>query len=582
MYDRESDTAQDGSRVHGRRDRLVEQAVSAMVHQFARPLEFLRELVQNALDAGSPKVAVIVDRTSTDDHDVVAVEVRDWGRGMDERVIDQELTCLFASAKDRDLAAIGRFGIGFTSVFAIAPEAVMVRTGCRDEAWELLFHPDRSYDKVRLEEPVVGTSVKVFKAMPPGRVAGFVDECRYTLRFWCEHVTVPMTLEDRCGDVVSGAASPFAAFGGEGEAASVERERIDRPLHLECPVFVEHTAGNVRVAMGYGDTPAYAFYRGGLTLVRSGSQEVLGDYAARASHYVLKVDSTALEHTLTRDSVRHDRSFDLAMEVALGARPALIGALLDALEQAIEAGDETHRLQGWLAGELDRGGLGLVEDLATRRILVDVHGRPVTLQQVDRQAGLLGAVLVSDPRDDVDLLEWLADLGITVLADLDAQRAVVGACPRLSLLLRVVGRWVDLDAALGRRRIEPVTAWYRLAEACEATPLEAELFAAAQARLRAAGLDVTLVPCSSAVDGGQLCVEVPEGLGLFRTSRRGARLGRRYVAVDPRHPHLRSLLGFATDRLDLAAVALAQAVALSVNLGGPRRLARLVAGGGRS
>ena len=31
---------------------LADQALENLVHQFARPLDFLRELVQNAIDAG--------------------------------------------------------------------------------------------------------------------------------------------------------------------------------------------------------------------------------------------------------------------------------------------------------------------------------------------------------------------------------------------------------------------------------------------------------------------------------------------------------------------------------------------------
>ena len=39
---------------------LAEQALANLVNQFARPLDFVRELVQNAIDAGSPRIAVTV------------------------------------------------------------------------------------------------------------------------------------------------------------------------------------------------------------------------------------------------------------------------------------------------------------------------------------------------------------------------------------------------------------------------------------------------------------------------------------------------------------------------------------------
>ena len=574
MQDHESDSSE-GVDARPHRDALVEQAVSAMVHQFARPLEFLRELVQNAVDAGSPRIAIAIEQSHAECQDVVAVRVQDWGRGMDERVIDQELTCLFASAKDRDLAAIGRFGIGFTSVFAIGPDAVLVRTGCRDEAWELLFHADRSYDKVRLGEPVTGTVVTVFKSMAPDRVPGFVEECRYTLRFWCEHVTVPITFDDRRAARTPTEPSPFAAFGGV-VAADPEPERIDRPLGLGCSIAVEHRGGNVHVALGYTDSPRYAFYRGGLTLVRTASPDVLGGYAESLGRYALKVDSTGLEHTLTRDSVRHGRAFDLVMEVVHTARARLLAALVDALEAAVVGGDDLTSMHRWLAAELERDGLQVLPGLVHRAVLRDVFGRGVSLAAVDRQAGVLGAVLVADPRADAELIAHLDPLGVTVLPEEPSVRAVVRACPRLSAVLRLVGRLVDVHAALGPRTVQRARTLYRVAVPVVVDGVDGHLFSACAELLGAAGMPVVLVPCRGAVEAGELCAEIPEDLGLFRTRTRGRWPGRtRVVALDPRHPHVRALCAVAVDRLDLAALALAQAMALTLDLGGPGRLARL-------
>ena len=40
---------------------LAEQALDNLVNQFARPLDFLRELVQNSIDAGSPRIEVRIE-----------------------------------------------------------------------------------------------------------------------------------------------------------------------------------------------------------------------------------------------------------------------------------------------------------------------------------------------------------------------------------------------------------------------------------------------------------------------------------------------------------------------------------------
>ena len=75
------------------------------------------------------------------------------------------------------------------------PEAVLLRTGRHGEAWELLFHRDRSFDKVRLDEPVDGTRVSLYKRLAPSAVGPFVQECRWTLGYWCEHSDTPVRFE---------------------------------------------------------------------------------------------------------------------------------------------------------------------------------------------------------------------------------------------------------------------------------------------------------------------------------------------------------------------------------------------------
>ena len=84
---------------------LADQALENLVNQFARPLDFLRELVQNSIDAGSPRVEVWLRHRP--DESLMEIHVDDFGEGMDERVIDEQLTRLFSSTKEDDLTKIG-------------------------------------------------------------------------------------------------------------------------------------------------------------------------------------------------------------------------------------------------------------------------------------------------------------------------------------------------------------------------------------------------------------------------------------------------------------------------------------------
>ena len=96
---------------------LAQQALNNLVNQFARPMDFLRELVQNSIDAGSPRVEVWVKYIAgkAREDGVLEIHIADFGEGMDERIIDEQLTRMFSSTKEDDLTKIGKFGIGFTS-----------------------------------------------------------------------------------------------------------------------------------------------------------------------------------------------------------------------------------------------------------------------------------------------------------------------------------------------------------------------------------------------------------------------------------------------------------------------------------
>ena len=151
----------------------VDALLERLVAQFAGPYDFLRELVQNALDAGSDRAEVVLE-THTEvggeaDEVVYELRVSDAGSGMDEAVIDGGLTRLFASTKADDRTMAGGYGVGFVSVFAWEPEAVVVQTGRGGEAWELVFYPDRRFEKLRLGEPVEGTTVALLRR-------GFADQ----------------------------------------------------------------------------------------------------------------------------------------------------------------------------------------------------------------------------------------------------------------------------------------------------------------------------------------------------------------------------------------------------------------------
>jgi hypothetical protein len=543
---------------------LAREALDNLVHQFARPMDFLRELVQNSIDAGTPRVDVWVRYQA--DHGVLEVHVDDYGEGMDEAIVDDQLTRMFSSTKEGDLTKIGKFGIGFTSVFAIGPEAVLVHTGRHGEAWELLFHADRSFDKTRLDHPVSGTHITIYEQLPAERVADFVRQCRWVLRYWCRHSDTPITFHDRTVEQERPEAldeDPFAAFDDPGPEAAVggdaAPESINEPLGLRGRLQHHTLADGVEVVVGYGDSPAFGYFNGGLTLIETGNPEVLGRHMERLAHLSFEVKYDALEHTLTRDNVLHDEAFEHAMAVVTSAARALRGELLERLDRAVR---EREPLEPWL--ELvalecaNSRAHEQIPDFARRCKLHDVTGRVVSLREIEAQEAELGVILLSG--GDASLLRAVLDAGHLVTPDSPATRRLLQAAFEPSAL--PFGR--------KQRRLVTLPELFCLAEPVEperVSPDERRLLESCEVLLEHAvgkGVRVVLGHFRGGDDPERmpLALEGPLEGGLFQRLRPGlVRLPlfvrSRRVLLDREHPTFHALLVASRDDPHIAAASLA-------------------------
>lgn len=69
--------------------------VGDVTAQFADIYAFYRELIQNAIDAGTPRVDVELQYNRADQR--MVVEVRDRGEGMTRDIVENQLLVLFRS-----------------------------------------------------------------------------------------------------------------------------------------------------------------------------------------------------------------------------------------------------------------------------------------------------------------------------------------------------------------------------------------------------------------------------------------------------------------------------------------------------
>lgn len=272
------------------RDRGI---VGDVIAQFADPYAFYRELVQNAIDAGSPDVAV--ELTYDAGTQRMRVAVRDKGEGMTREIVENQLLVLFRSTKETDRTKIGKFGIGFSSVLAPDPEVVAITTS-RGGDKRLICHLYRDltyelFDGGRASH--AGTTVELELAMPHERVDPFCKASEAALVRWCRHASVPIELSIR----VDGAHTTT---------------RIDRPLGIvDALLSVEQVQDNGELTVVVAVTKAAKAYLGyfnhGLMLAER-DEHGFGKVS-------IKVQDSRLGHTLSRDNVRNDHHLAHATHV---------------------------------------------------------------------------------------------------------------------------------------------------------------------------------------------------------------------------------------------------------------------------
>jgi len=345
--------------------------VGDVIAQFADPFAFYRELVQNAIDAGTSAVEVRIDH----DADVTRIAVRDRGEGMTRDVVENQLLVLFRSTKERDATKIGKFGIGFASVLAPNPRAVTVQTARGGARLVVHLYRDLTY-QLYDGGPATqsGTTVELELAMQPAAVDDFVAASRRALERWCRHASVPIELHAPNG----------ATF------------RIDRPLALDDALIeVRGGSGTLQCVVGVArDGEPYAgFFNHGLTLFET-REPLLGGLA-------FKVQDARLGHTLSRDNVRRDEHFRHAVEVARGlAERDLPIAAGRALKTAAAADDDApYRalVQAVAASGLPlapgRWWFPLVEPLGSERAIsgADLPARVWTSERANALTALLAA-----------------------------------------------------------------------------------------------------------------------------------------------------------------------------------------------
>ena len=400
-------------------DDFTSQAVDNLVTQFSSALDFYRELVQNSIDAGSAAIEIWLDFIPDDSggaDGVIEIHVDDGGDGMNEEIIDDQLTTLFSSSKENDLTKIGKFGIGFVSVFAPKPKGVLVQTGRDGQYWEVFFNEDRSFYKSPLSTPVEGTQITLFLEGDRARYTELVARSRETIDHWCRHSEAEIHFEDRASH-------------------NAEPELINRPFSVDGECASSFERDGTQIVLAYSNAPVWGFYNKGLALAVVRGQTDL--VPTHLQHVAFRIKSRYLEHTLSRETVMRDGNYDKAMAMVVEAasgplRQRLIDSIVELVALAAGGSDRGQGGRRWTArergryfelmGYLAREGAEALTGFMDRPILLGLDGRAHTLEQINEHAAADGRVFVE--HEATPLVSRVLEQGTPVILVANAQEVL--------------------------------------------------------------------------------------------------------------------------------------------------------------
>jgi hypothetical protein len=222
--------------------RFLDRARREAFRYGSDPWVFVRELLQNARDA---KAGAVELRAEEGPHGAL-IACRDDGTGMTFEHARRFLFALYASSKEADRGAAGRFGVGFWSVLRFEPSRIVVRSWPRrGEPWEVELDGALSRAERRAPPPRRGHGTEVVLERPArdGELARRVHDAAFQSgRFLRRRDDRTRTLLVRVnGEAVS------APFSLPAPSTSFRRGRLRGAVGLGREARVELFARGLRV-----------------------------------------------------------------------------------------------------------------------------------------------------------------------------------------------------------------------------------------------------------------------------------------------------------------------------------------------
>ncbi len=308
------------------------------------PWVFLRELGQNARDACARRIRVSLRIEG----DRARLIFADDGGGMGLEHAQAYLFRLYASSKEQDLSAAGRFGVGFWSVLRFGPRHIEVHSSTADAAWAVGLRGDLAgWQRLECGCRRPGTVVVLERAIDPGTGDALRDQVHRNLVRYLAHLRT-------------------AGRRPRPLAVRFDGQRIDRPFQLDSAGALRFRQGQIEGVVGFGSRPAYRLYARGLPVIEGAYLEELESDLRRPDRKteregvapVYRINGNQLEVVLSRQTVVRDRALREVLRVARSRFEELVAGTIDgavtstwwrrSLRRLGAVGHGLQRLPRWL------------------------------------------------------------------------------------------------------------------------------------------------------------------------------------------------------------------------------------------
>jgi len=148
---------------------------------------FLRELAQNSRDADASGIRIIAGYIG-DNTEFIRFE--DNGSGMSKAHAVKYLFKLYASSKENQREAIGKYGIGFWTILKFEPYEIIIESKTRGETWAVKLNEKLEAEEIKPTIIERGTKITLLRLAEFNNPEEYLNLINEKLKKFCKYLTV--------------------------------------------------------------------------------------------------------------------------------------------------------------------------------------------------------------------------------------------------------------------------------------------------------------------------------------------------------------------------------------------------------